>query len=222
MLGTYIICVFVMLYLDTTPSKYCANLKCRIITDDLSKIQHAENIVLLCTAAVEIPLFLGWINWRERRGKPVLISNSLWRNTGFTTICVMIFLSWAVMNGIETLMSLLCVYIPASHIEVANCYSSFQEVQKLSPIQAAIRFIPNVVAGSVLNLGTGLMVHRLKANHLVLVTTILSAGSPLLMAIIGPRWSWWYCAFWAMLLSPLSADGNSSSPPSSVLVLISS
>ncbi|GAD98212.1 aminotriazole resistance protein [Paecilomyces variotii No. 5] len=162
-----------------------------IITGDLSKMKRAENIVLLCTAAIEIPLFLGWINWREKTGKSALISNSLWKNTGFTTICAMIFLSWAVVNGIETLMSLF-----------------FQEVQELSPIQAAIRFLPNVLIGVILNLGTGLMVHRLKANHLVLVTTILSAGSPLLMAIIGPRWSWWYCAFWAMLLCPLSADGK--------------
>lgn len=87
---------------------------------------------------------------------------------------------------------------------------SFQEVQELSAIQAALRFLPNVLIGIVLNLGTGLLVHRLHANYLVLVTTVLSAGSPLLLAIIDPQWSWWYCAFWAVLLGPLSADGNHS------------
>ena len=85
---------------------------------------------------------------------------------------------------------------------------SFQKVQELSAIQAAIRFLPNVLIGIVLNLATGLLVHRLHANYLVLVTTVLSAGSPLLLAIIDPQWSWWYCAFWAVLLGPLSADGN--------------
>lgn len=85
---------------------------------------------------------------------------------------------------------------------------SFQEVQRLCAIQAALRFLPNVIIGIVLNLATGLLVHRLHANHLVLVTTVLSAGSPLLMAIIDPKWSWWYCAFWAVLLGPLSADGK--------------
>lgn len=59
-----------------------------------------------------------------------------------------------------------------------------------------------------INIGTGLFVHRLRANYLVLITSILSAGSPLLMAIIDPKWSWWYCVFWAMLLGPLSADGE--------------
>lgn len=87
-------------------------------------------------------------------------------------------------------------------------FKSFQEVQDLSALQAALRFLPNVVIGVVLNLATGLLVHRLRANWLVLVTTVLSAGSPLLMAIIDPKWSWWYCAFWAVLLGPLSADGK--------------
>lgn len=85
--------------------------------------------------------------------------------------------------------------------------NSFQEVQDLPPIQAAVRFLPNVIIGIILNVATGLLVHRLHANHLVLVTTLLSAGSPLLLAIIDPQWSWWYCAFWAVLLGPLSADG---------------
>lgn len=87
-------------------------------------------------------------------------------------------------------------------------FQSFQEIQHLSALQAALRFLPNVIIGIMLNLATGLLVHRLHANHLVLVTTILSAGSPLLMAVIDPKWSWWYCAFWAVLLAPVSADGN--------------
>jgi len=38
------------------------------------------------------------------------------------------------------------------------------------------------------------------------------------MAIIDPEWSWWYCAFWAVLLGPLSADGKSREPPNCVPV----
>lgn len=90
----------------------------------------------------------------------------------------------------------------------ANKQSSFQEVQDLPAIQAALRFLPNIIIGIILNLGTGLLVHRLHANYLVVVSSVLSAGSPLLMAIIDPEWSWWYCAFWAVLLGPLSADGE--------------
>lgn len=98
-------------------------------------------------------------------------------------------------------------------LQISLTANSFQEVQELSALQAALRFLPNVIVGAVLNIGTGLLVHRLHADHLVLVTSILSAASPLLMAIIDPSWSWWYCAFWAVLLGPLSADGEFADAP---------
>ncbi|KAJ6171794.1 major facilitator superfamily domain-containing protein [Penicillium chermesinum] len=160
-----------------------------VITDSPSNVEKAENIALLCIATGMIPAFCTWMWWREKNGKSALIPNSLWKNTAFASICVMVLFSWAVLNGMETILSLF-----------------FQEVQQLPAIQAALRFMPNVIIGIVLNLGTGLLVHRFHANYLVLITTILSAGSPLLMAIIDPEWSWWYCAFWAVLLGPLSAD----------------
>ncbi|KAJ5204926.1 major facilitator superfamily domain-containing protein [Penicillium cinerascens] len=160
-----------------------------VITDNPANIHHFENIALLCIAAACIPAFMGWMNWREKNGKSALIPNSLWKNIAFASICLMVLLAWAVLNGTETILSLF-----------------FQEVQELPPIQAAIRFLPNVIIGIILNIATGLLVHRLHANHLVLITTVLSAGSPLLLAIIDPQWSWWYCAFWAVLLGPLSAD----------------
>ncbi|KAJ5241459.1 uncharacterized protein N7469_003050 [Penicillium citrinum] len=159
------------------------------ITDSPSNIRHPDNIALLCVAGSMIPAFWYWMRWREHSGKTALIPNSLWKNTAFASICVMVLFSWAVLNGTETILSLF-----------------FQEVQHLSALEAAIRFLPNVVIGIILNLATGLLVHRLRANWLVLVTTVLSAGSPLLLAIIDPKWSWWYCAFWAVLLGPLSAD----------------
>ncbi|KAJ5378643.1 hypothetical protein N7509_011762 [Penicillium cosmopolitanum] len=159
------------------------------ITDNPSNIRHPDNIALLCISGAMIPAFWYWMRWREESGKSALIPNSLWKNTAFASICVMVLFSWAVLNGIETILSLF-----------------FQEVQDLSAFETAIRFMPSVVTGIVLNIGTGLLVHRLRANWLVLVTTVLSAGSPLLMAIIDPNWSWWYCAFWAVLLAPLSAD----------------
>ncbi|KAJ5642921.1 major facilitator superfamily domain-containing protein [Penicillium longicatenatum] len=159
------------------------------ITDNPSTIRNPENISLLCVAAAMIPSFWAWMQWRERSGRPALIPNSLWNNTAFATICVMVLFSWGVLNGMETILSLF-----------------LQEVQQLSAIQAALRFLPNVIIGIIVNIGTGLVVHRLRANYLIIFTSILSAVSPLLMAIIDPKWSWWYCVFWVMVLGPLSAD----------------
>ncbi|KAJ5728191.1 hypothetical protein N7493_004521 [Penicillium malachiteum] len=159
------------------------------ITDHPKSIRNASNIALLSVAAAMIPSFWAWMEWREKSGRPALIPNSLWKNRAFTTICVMVFFSWAVLNGMETILSLF-----------------FQEVQGLSALQAALRFLPNVIIGMIINLGTGLLIHRVRANYLVLVTSVLSAGSPLLMALIDPKWSWWYDIFWVMLLGPVSAD----------------
>jgi nitrate/nitrite transporter NarK len=84
--------------------------------------------------------------------------------------------------------------------------NSFQQVQDVSVIQTSLYFLPNILAGVVLNVFTGLLVHRIRADHLVLFTSILSAVPPLLMAIINRQWPWWWCAFPAMLLLPASAD----------------
>ncbi|OJJ94817.1 hypothetical protein ASPACDRAFT_1883880 [Aspergillus aculeatus ATCC 16872] len=172
---------YVFAYVLYTPST--------TISDDPSNVHKAQNIALPCCAGAMIPGFRVWMGRRERAGRPAWIPNSLWKNTAFSSMCVIVLFSWAVLNSVTTILSLF-----------------FQEVQELSGFQSALRFFPIVIPDVLLNLGTGLLVHRVYANHLVLVSSLLSAGSPLLMAIIDPHWSWWYCAFWAVLLSPLSAD----------------
>lgn len=82
----------------------------------------------------------------------------------------------------------------------------FQDVQHLSALQTSLRFLPNVIIGAILNVGTGLVAHKFRADYLVTITSLLSAGSPLLMALINPDWPYWYSAFWAMCLSPVSSD----------------
>ena len=101
-------------------------------------------------------------------------------------------------------------------MQVMELFSSlfFQEVQNLSALQTALRFLPSVVTGAALNILTGFYAHKFRADYLVSVTTLLSAVAPLLMALINPTDSYWYSAFWAMLVSPLSADGTSLLEPS--------
>ena len=57
-----------------------------------------------------------------------------------------------------------------------------------------------------LNLGVGLFIHKVSAFWTVVVSSILCAGSPLLMAVIQPEWTYWTNAFIAQLLQPISAD----------------
>ena len=93
-------------------------------------------------------------------------------------------------------------------VDLTKFYESFQEVQHLSALETSIRFLPNVIVGSILNVFTGLIVHRVPVNYIVFLTSAICAVPPLLMAVIDPAWSWCWCAFWAMLLLPLSIDGT--------------
>ncbi|KAF5602382.1 aminotriazole resistance protein [Fusarium subglutinans] len=160
-----------------------------IISTDVYRIKDASSIVLLSLSLVALPLFVGWMHLQVKRGLPALIPNAFWRNHSFTTICVTIALSNAVINSLELFASLF-----------------FQEVQHLSALNAALRILPSVVVGIALNFTTGLVVHRIPAIWLVVITSVLTAISPLLMALIDPAWTYWTAAFFAQVLMPFSAD----------------
>ncbi|KAK5128445.1 hypothetical protein LTR85_003113 [Meristemomyces frigidus] len=82
----------------------------------------------------------------------------------------------------------------------------FQNVQTTSPLGASLRLLPSFIVGTVVNLTTGIIVDRVPATYAVLISSGLCAGAPLLMAVISPRWPYWYDAFFAQVLAPLSAD----------------
>ena len=101
----------------------------------------------------------------------------------------MLMLSWAVLNVIEYFFSLFC-----------------QDVQHLSALQTSLRYIPGIISGSILNIATGALAHKFRADYLVVATSFISAICPLLLALVNPEWPYWYSACWAMLLGPFSAD----------------
>ena len=76
---------------------------------------------------------------------------------------------------------------------------SFQEVQELSAFGASIRILPSLIAGGLANLSTGIFVNRMPVKWVVLVSSGLSAGAALLMALIQPAWPYWYDAFFAQV-----------------------
>ncbi|KAK5312598.1 hypothetical protein LTR93_011260 [Exophiala xenobiotica] len=83
---------------------------------------------------------------------------------------------------------------------------AFQEIQDAGTLTTSLQLLPNVVVGVVLGLSCGLFVDKVAAGWLVTITSILCACAPLLMAIMNPRWTYWYMAFWAQALSPVSVD----------------
>lgn len=79
----------------------------RIVTGSSSSIKEPLNATLITVAAVLVPVFVLWVGRQERHGKPALIPNSLWKIPAFTAVCLMVLLSWGVMNSMEYFVSLL-------------------------------------------------------------------------------------------------------------------
>lgn len=134
--------------------------------------------------------FILWVGRQERLNRPALIPNSLWRHKVFSCICINVFCIWAAFNAFEQYLNFF-----------------FQDVQNISPLGTALRFLPAPVAGFFINVLVGLTVHRVRADWIVIMTTVLCAIGPLLMAIVNPTWSYWACTFIANSLNPIGADG---------------
>ncbi|KAH8892615.1 MFS general substrate transporter [Thozetella sp. PMI_491] len=160
-----------------------------VLSTDIYAIRNAESIVLMCLSLAAVPLFIFWMNRQVKLGKPALIPNSLWRNSAFSSICLTVALSYAVLASLELFASLF-----------------FQNIQRLSALEASLRMLPSLVLGGILNLTTGLFIDKVPPVWLVSVSSILCAGSPLLLALINPEWSYWTAAFVAQLLQPISGD----------------
>jgi hypothetical protein len=81
------------------------------MTNDVNNIKMPGNIAMLVICVILIPVFVLWERRQERLGKPALIPNSLWRNSVFTNVCLMVMFSWAVINVMELYCSLLYVLL---------------------------------------------------------------------------------------------------------------
>ncbi|KAK3676768.1 hypothetical protein LTR78_003545 [Recurvomyces mirabilis] len=77
---------------------------------------------------------------------------------------------------------------------------------KYLPHGASLRLLPNLLCGVAIELITGLIINKVPAMVAVLASAALAAIAPLLMAIINPKWPYWYDAFPAQILAPVSGD----------------
>lgn len=93
----------------------------------------------------------------------------------FASICLLVTLSWGALNSIELFSSLY-----------------FQELQHHSSLTTSLLLLPMILAGSLVNFSTGVFVDRLPARWLVAMSSMLTAGSPLIMALVDPNLSYWY------------------------------
>lgn len=168
---------------------YLLTIRDRAVTDESSAIVSPSNIIFLSLSIILMLVFFFWVGRQERKGHPALISNSLWSNTAFTSICMNVMLTWGAFNAFEQLLNFF-----------------FQEVQGLKAMESAWRFIPMPVSGLITSIVTGLILHRCRADWIMNITTAISCFSPFLMVLVDPSWSYWSCVFPAIFLNAVGAD----------------
>ena len=77
-----------------------------IVSTDSNNIRQPSTVALLVVSVLLMLLFPMWMRRQEKRGRPALIPNSLWKNLPFTTVCVLTILVWGVQNSMELFSSL--------------------------------------------------------------------------------------------------------------------
>lgn len=152
-------------------------------------IRYPFDFSLLSLAIALIPAFVLWVGRQERLQRAALIPNTLWRNRVFGSICIIVCLTWGSFNASEQILNFL-----------------FQNVQGISALGAAVRFLPMLISSIVGNIITGVIVHRFQANNIVGLATAISCIATLLMAIVRSQWSYWVCTFPAIILNPAAGD----------------
>jgi MFS family permease len=187
--GGLAILAYVLAYVPTLlPSHHPSN-PYSILSADLTSIRAPTTIALLTLGILLLVCFPLWQHHRTQNHRPALIPNSLWTSLAFTSTCIMVTLSYGVMNSLELFSSLY-----------------FQEIQHAGPLTTSLYLLPNLATGVLVNIVVGATVHKLPARWLVACSAMACACSPLIMALMHPTWNYGYAAFWAQVLAPLSAD----------------
>ncbi|KAF3764222.1 hypothetical protein M406DRAFT_258472 [Cryphonectria parasitica EP155] len=144
---------------------------------------------LLAVAVLLVPFFVFWEGRQERLGRPAVLPNSIWRRREFTAVCLSVFLTWSWFNAFGYWATLY-----------------FQESQGLDALHTALRFLPLVVAGLATNVLAAVVMDKVNAGLLSLLSGIVSAAAPLIFALQDLGWIYWKSAFPAMILSVISTD----------------
>ena len=160
-----------------------------VVTSNTSSIKKPTNISLLGVAFVLLVVFVAWQSLQEKKRRPVLIPNSLWRNMGFSSICAAVFLSWACFNANQYFITLY-----------------MQNIQRKTATQASVQFQPVVISSVLVNLVTGFVVPRVRAGVLVTISAAITITSPLLMTISKRQATYWMFLFPALAIEPVGAD----------------
>lgn len=162
-----------------------------MVTLSYNNISQPQNIVLLIISVILLPVFSLWVQRQTKHARPALIPNTVWQNLPFLFICVAMFFTWAAFNAFQYITTLF-----------------FQDIQNISALQASIRFLPMAVVGVLTNTIAAYLVAKVNVNMLLGISAVITAVSPVVMALASPEWTYWAAGFVAMTFSPINGDGE--------------
>jgi len=77
-----------------------------ILSTDSDNMRQPSAIAMLTISIVLLVMFPFWMWHQEKKGRPALVPNYLWKNKAFSCICALTVLTWGVMNSMELFASL--------------------------------------------------------------------------------------------------------------------
>lgn len=77
-----------------------------ILSTDSNNIRRPSAVSVLTVSVLLLVAFPSWMQWQEKRDKPALIPNYLWKNRAFACVCGLTLLIWGVMNSMELFANL--------------------------------------------------------------------------------------------------------------------
>ncbi|KAH6655905.1 efflux pump protein [Truncatella angustata] len=159
-----------------------------MLTSSYRNIYESSNICLLTLALLMLSTFPFWMYIQNKRGRPALIPNRLWREAAFTGSCLAVFFCWASLNGIEYFTTLY-----------------FQQIQGLPALQSSVRYFAQIVVGTSTNVALVYLIPRIKVLTLTTVSACITLVSPAIMATASLDAPYWTGGpFWALLLCPVN------------------
>ena len=70
-------------------------------TSSYAEFVAPKNIALFALSLLLLIAFPFWMGFQDRRNRPGIIPNRLWKSAAFTVTCITVFFCWASLNAIE-------------------------------------------------------------------------------------------------------------------------
>ncbi|CAG8400589.1 unnamed protein product [Penicillium salamii] len=156
-----------------------------------------NNAANLSKSWLFIPLALGWVLlvaflfWQDcwERDSTQGVQDSLWTNSRFLAIGLVIFFIHAASHSTSQFMVLV-----------------FQRAQGISIQQSSWQMLPVPAMDALSNIFVKRILPRTQVDRVLIVTILISSLAPLLMAILHVGWAYWKCAIYAVSLNSIAAS----------------